>query len=186
MYRAVNKPNNWCVQSQSVRRMLLTLTNCVAAVVGGLGSHQQLVNGHVAHTKQLYVYEKTKYAYQLLGTIGLWVIKLSVLFFYRRIFSVGALRIVNTVFMCLTVAWGLAFTFTVAFQCTPVSTLWNEFEIEYGNACIKVQDFYLAVAISDLILDIMILALPIPHLWVLQMPLRQKLAVGGMFLTGSM
>ncbi|KAI1479226.1 hypothetical protein F4774DRAFT_425911 [Daldinia eschscholtzii] len=147
-----------------------------ATTVGGLGTHQILVNGQLAHTEQLYVYEKTKYVCELLGTIGLWVIKLSVLLFYRRIFSVRAFRIVNNIFIGLTVSWGIAFTFTVAFQCTPVSTLWDKFETDYGPYCIKIQPSSFALAISDLILDALILVIPMPH--------RQKIAVAGMLLLG--
>lgn len=144
------------------------------------------MNGVVSHTTQLYIYEKTKYTYQLLGTIGLWVVKLSILLFFRRIFSVQAFRSVNNIFIGITVAWGIAFTFTVAFQCTPVSTIWNKFEMEYTANCVQVHPFYLFLAISDLILDISIYFLPIPHVWQLQLPLRQKFAVGGIFLLGSM
>ncbi|KAG8169977.1 hypothetical protein KVR01_000722 [Diaporthe batatas] len=163
----------------------LSVNQIIAVKFGGLGGHQDLVNGQIAHTPQLYAYEKTKYAYQLLGTIGLFVVKLSVLFFYRRIFSVRAFNIVNTVFIYLTLAWGLAFTFAGAFQCTPVSTLWDKFEIEYGDSCVNVQPFYLGFGVSDLILDVLIFALPMPHLYSLQMPMRQKLAIGGIFFLGS-
>lgn len=170
----------------SAARVQLTRALHVATTLGGLGAHQLLVDGQIAHTQQLYVYEKTKYAYQLVGSIGLWVIKLSVLFLYRRIFSVGAFRLANTVMICITVAWGLAFTFAMAFQCSPVSTIWEKFELEYGNSCVSVQPFYLAAAICDLVLDILILLLPVHPLWLLQMPIRQKLAVGGIFFLGFM
>ncbi|KUI60550.1 hypothetical protein VP1G_07745 [Cytospora mali] len=85
----------------------------------------------------------------------------------------------------LTVAWGLALTFTTAFQCTPVSAFWETFDGEHSSFCVSIQHFYLAVAVSDLILDIMILLLPIPPVWALQIPMRQKLAVGGTFFLGS-
>ncbi|KAI5859277.1 hypothetical protein GGS23DRAFT_586416 [Durotheca rogersii] len=163
----------------------LSITQIIATEAGGLGSHQELVDGQVAHTTQLYVYEKTKYTYQLLGTVGLWVIKLSVLLFFRRIFSVRSFRVINDVFIGITVAWGIAFTFTVALQCTPVSTLWEKFEIEYGDSCITVQPFYFSLAISDLILDVVIFILPVPHLWQLQLPWREKVGVAGIFLLGS-
>ncbi|KAI1764515.1 hypothetical protein GGR53DRAFT_530338 [Hypoxylon sp. FL1150] len=148
-------------------------------------ARSQLVNGQAAHTEQLYVYAKTKYAYQLIGTVGLAVIKLSVLLFYRRIFSVRAFRTVNNILIGLTVAWGVAFTFAVAFQCVPVSTFWDKLEKDYGDSCVKVQPFYLALAISDLLLDAAIFIVPIPHVQRLQMHWKQKIAVTGIFLLGS-
>lgn len=176
--------DDWITIPSMIICIGLGVNQIVATTLGGLGAHQLLVDGQIAHTQQLYVYEKTKYAYQLVGSIGLWVIKLSVLFLYRRIFSVGAFRLANTVMICITVAWGLAFTFAMAFQCSPVSTIWEKFELEYGNSCVSVQPFYLAAAICDLVLDILILLLPVHPLWLLQMPIRQKLAVGGIFFLG--
>ncbi|KAI1503409.1 hypothetical protein F5X99DRAFT_375153 [Biscogniauxia marginata] len=177
--------DDWIAVASMFICIALSITQIIATTKGGLGGHQELINGQAAHTTQLYVYEKTKYAYQLLGTIGLWVIKLSVLLFYRRIFSISAFRTANNVFLGLTVAWGIAFTLVVAFQCLPVSNIWNKFEIEYGNSCIQVQPFYLALAISDVLLDVSICIMPIQHVRRLQMPLRQRIAVASIFLLGS-
>ncbi|RYP49056.1 hypothetical protein DL768_005146 [Monosporascus sp. mg162] len=157
----------------------------IATTSGALGSHQELLDDKVAHTKQLYIYEKSKYTYQVVGTAGLCVIKLSILLFYRRIFTIGAFRLVNNALIGVTIAWGIAFTFTTVFQCTPVSTVWNKFEVEYGTACLQVHPFYFSIAISDLILDVLIYFLPIPHLWQLHLPMREKLSVLGIFLLGS-
>ncbi|RYP55422.1 hypothetical protein DL769_010185 [Monosporascus sp. CRB-8-3] len=156
-----------------------------ATTSGGLGSHQELLDGKVVHTNQLYIYEKTKYTYQLVGTAGLGIIKLSVLLFYRRIFTIGAFRLVNNAFIGVTIAWGIAYTFATALQCTPVSTIWNEFELDYGTSCVRVQALYFSIAVSDLILDVLIYLLPIPHLCQLHLPMREKLAVVGIFLLGS-
>jgi hypothetical protein len=158
----------------------------IATILGGLGTHQILVDGQLAHTRQLLVYEKTKYTFHVLGTVGLGVIKLSVLFFYRRVFAIRAFYIINNAFIGLTIAWTIAITFALAFQCYPVHLFWDLYESEYPEHCVNVTDLYIAVAISDMVLDILIFLLPIPHLWTLKMPLRRKLAVGGVFLTGSM
>jgi hypothetical protein len=63
---------------------------------------------------------------------------------------------------------------------------WEAFESEYPLYCVDVKAFYLAVAVSDLILDVMIFFLPMPHLATLKMPWRRKFAVGGIFFLGSM
>lgn len=144
------------------------------------------MDGQLAHTEQLYNYEYTKYTYQVLGTIGLWVIKLSVLLFFRRIFQVRIFRLINDIFIGLTIAWGISFTFAVAFQCSPPHKFWTVFESEYPLHCVDVKALYLSVAASDLILDVMIFLLPLPHLATLKMPWRRKIAVGGIFLLGSM
>ncbi|RYP16054.1 hypothetical protein DL765_005370 [Monosporascus sp. GIB2] len=63
--------------------------------------------------------------------------------------------------------------------------MWNKFEFEYGMSCVKLYRFYSSVAISDLVLDILIYFLPVPHLWQLHLPIKERLGVIGIFLLGS-
>ncbi|RYP70638.1 hypothetical protein DL771_005351 [Monosporascus sp. 5C6A] len=134
---------------------------------------------------RFYSRSKTRYTYQVVGTAGLCIIKLSVLLFYRRIFTIGTFRLVNNALIGVTIAWGIAFTVTTAFQCAPVSSIWDEIEVGFSTACVQVRPYYFSFAISDIILDVLIYVLPIPHLWQLHMPMREKLAVVGIFLLGS-
>lgn len=88
--------------------------------------------------------------------------------------------------IALTIAWGVAFTLATIFQCTPISTIWTKFEMNYIPYCTNQRQFYLAGAVSSLILDIMIFTLPFPPLMRLNMALKQKFAIGSIFLLGSM
>ncbi|KAF3766659.1 hypothetical protein M406DRAFT_355317 [Cryphonectria parasitica EP155] len=177
--------DDWITIPSAIICVGLAINQLIATTIGGLGTHQILVDGQLAHTHQLYVYEYTKYTFHVLGTIGLGIIKLSVLFFYRRIFAIRAFRIINNVFIVITIAWTIAITFALAFQCYPVHNFWDLFESEYTEHCVEVTALYLAVAVSDMVLDILIFLLPVPHLYSLKMPLGRKLAVCGIFLLGS-
>jgi hypothetical protein len=87
----------------------------------------------------------------------------------------------------LVVAWTIAFTSTMAAQCSPPTNFWEQFEIDYAtHGCINVQMFYEALAYSDLILDVLVLILPIPTVLSLKMPWKQKIAVLDILLLGSM
>ncbi|KAI1496309.1 hypothetical protein F5X99DRAFT_424791 [Biscogniauxia marginata] len=157
-----------------------------ATTAGGLGSHQELVGGELSHTTKLYIYEKTRYAYEVIGSFGLCITKLSVLFFFRRLFQVRPFYIVNNILIGVTIAWGIAYTVSTASQCTPISTIWDRLETEYRYFCLDIFSFYLlSYAASDLMLDLIIFTLPLPMLWQLRMPWRKKLAVAGIFLLGS-
>ncbi|KAI0396808.1 hypothetical protein F5Y17DRAFT_59876 [Xylariaceae sp. FL0594] len=181
-------PDDWITLPAATLIVALAIVQIIAATAGGLGGHQiRGPDGEQIHTTQLTVYEKTRYAYEVIGAIGLTLIKLSVLLFFRRIFRVRAFILVNNIVIGLTVAWGISYTFALAFQCVPVSTLWDHFESDYINyQCVEVLPFYLSFAYSDLILDVIIFVLPIPHLWNLKMPLRQKLGVAFIFFLGSL
>jgi len=52
--------------------------------------------------------------------------------------------------------------------------------------CINVEWFYRAMAIPNTLTDGLILALPMPLIWRLQLPKRQKIALCGVFLLGSL
>lgn len=134
---------------------------------------------------QLISLDQCKYALQVLGTLELGVIKASILLFYRRLFTLRKHLIINNVVFAVVVAWGVAFTLVIVFQCLPVSTIWTQFEIDYTPYCINQQAAYMGLAVSDLILDLLIFALPVPVVIQLRLPLRQKFAVGGIFLLGS-
>ncbi|KAI0115640.1 hypothetical protein GGR51DRAFT_414774 [Nemania sp. FL0031] len=180
--------DDWLALPAVVLCVAIAIVQIIAATAGGLGGHQQLdENGQPGHTAQLYVYEKTRYAYEVIGAAGLCLIKLSVLFFFRRIFRVRVFIMVNNVVIGLTAAWGIAYIFALAFQCAPPSILWEKLESEYGTEnCVMVLPLYLSFAFSDLILDIIIFILPVPHLWQLVMPTRQKLGVASIFFLGSL
>ena len=193
--------------SELVLEMKVPRSFNTAAELGSMGSHQRLgPDGDLIHTPELYTYEKvcdiisfceityllmsdkTKYTLQLLGPFNLAVIKLSILLLYRRIFYTGAyktFKTINNIVIGVNIAWGLAFVFALAFQCKPPSNFWTKFELEYTAYCVDVQSLYLASGISDLILDIIVISLPIPLILRLQMPNKDKLAVAGMFLLSS-
>jgi hypothetical protein len=122
----------------------------------------------------------------LLATITLAFTKTSVIFLYRRIFTVRSFRLITNVAIAITTAWGISFALVTAFQCTPVSTIWTQFEMNYAPFCINQQAFYMATAVTDVVIDLFIFSMPIPMVLKLHLPMRQRIAVAGMFLLGGM
>lgn len=59
----------------------------------------------------------------------------------------------------LVIGWCISVTFTVIFECQPVGSYWQPLSQQH---CIDSQKFYWANGISNLLLDVMILCLPIP------------------------
>ncbi|KAJ5942015.1 hypothetical protein N7516_002183 [Penicillium verrucosum] len=110
-------------------------------------------------------------------------IKVSILLLYRRIFSVPKFRLVSLVTGCLVLSWCLAVFITVLLQCRPISLNWNK---EQAGTCINPKPFFFGNAISNLLIDVVILALPIPMVFQLQLRLSQKLTVLGIFLLGGL
>ena len=54
-----------------------------------------------------------------------------------------------------------------------------------GVHCVDMMAFFYANSVSDVLLDVAILALPVPLVWGLRLGWRRKCAVGGMFALGG-
>lgn len=79
------------------------------------------------------------------------------------------------ILLCISV------TFADLFQCSPMEKAW------YGNTegkCIDQLMFFTSTAIVNIILDFTLLALPLPMLWRVQRPLRQRIALVLIFCVG--
>jgi hypothetical protein len=160
----------------------------IGACIGQFGQHQKQVfgpDGKLIHDPDLKKYEKIKFSIQLMSVTLLGFSKLSLVFLYRRIFSSPTFRKVVDVFIGILIAWLIAFELATLFQCTPISTIWTRFEYEYGPYCIQVVPYYYTISVTDTLTDVIIMILPLPIIWNLHMPLKQRLAVAGMFLLGA-
>lgn len=85
----------------------------------------------------------------------------------------------------IVASWAISFTCAMIAQCSPVSYFWQAFEIDYPKQCIQVQLVYQGLAYSDVILDVLILALPVPMVASLHMPWRTKIKVIDVLMLGA-
>ena len=110
---------------------------------------------------------------------------MSILLFYKRIFRGRVFEILVLILEVLAITWGISFFFATLFECFPISQVWNTF---YGQPrhCYDYLPMFMATAISNMIIDILIILLPWHMIWKLQMPTRQKIAVGVIFTLGAL
>ena len=111
-------------------------------------------------------------------------IKLSLLFLYRRIFHGTIFNITTWVLIGLTIAWTLSFFLALLLQCVPVTISTVTGSKSASSHCIDQIPVTFAVTSSGTVMDFLILLVPIPNVWKLQMPLRNKLALVGIFAIG--
>lgn len=85
----------------------------------------------------------------------------------------------------VVIVWTVAFFFANMLQCIPLSLNWTGLG---GNnfQCIDENMMYLGQAFSDVITDVMILSMPLPCIWALQMSKKCKVAICGVFLLGAL
>ncbi|KAL9592091.1 MAG: hypothetical protein Q9179_007064 [Wetmoreana sp. 5 TL-2023] len=110
-------------------------------------------------------------------------IKFSVLFFYHRIFPIRKFTMWSIAVGAVVIAWFIAFVFGIFFACRPLAYQWDK---SIKGRCLDplVVSYFLA-APADIATNFALLALPIPWLWGLQMPLRRKIAITFIFVLGS-
>lgn len=103
-----------------------------------------------------------KWAFNLLQVLILGSIKLSVISFYRRIFRGKAFDFYSKGMLAIVCTWTIAFFFTVLFECrTDFRYLWSTL-LDLLTHCTNDVMYLKAYAISDVITDGLILAMPIP------------------------
>ncbi|KZL64382.1 integral membrane protein, partial [Colletotrichum incanum] len=142
-----------------------------------------IYNGLGKHTNELSLEE---YAVQfklilasgvtwLLGTV---FIKMAILWLYTRIFATAQFKRWSRILMGITGAYGVAFLILFMSRCSPMSQQWAP--VPDGHCRDITIDQIVSVTIN-IVVDIAMTALPMPALWGLQMPLRNKIAVSAMF-----
>ncbi|MCJ1469122.1 hypothetical protein MMC07_007755 [Pseudocyphellaria aurata] len=132
--------------------------------------------------------QKVEYIFLCLELLGFGLVKLSVIFFCRRIFCdvfKNNFDMITKFLITLVIIWSVGFTFAMIFECgTSFWALFSTAENLVKN-CAKTLKLAEAFVISDVITDLMILCLPLPMVWRLQMSTRRKISATGVFLLGS-
>ncbi|TGO33320.1 hypothetical protein BHYA_0252g00010 [Botrytis hyacinthi] len=128
-----------------------------------------------------------QYFFDWIGAFEFGLLKLSILFFYRRIFYTGTrtvFDIINMAFIVFVIVWMLAMGIGAIFLCkTDPRSAWGPVVV-IASKCSAQLPFLEGYAISDFIMDVFIWTLPIPKIWGLHMTVRRKLAVIAVFLVG--
>lgn len=136
----------------------------------GLGRHIEVVpSGNISPFLKLLWVE-----YYIFDA-GTAIAKTSALLFYTRIFSKAKPRFKWAVWTVhiLNAIWLIAIIFAVIFECSPIRKAWVP---ELPGSCDNADTLWMGSGIPSLIIDFMILVLPLPVLWQLQVqPVRKYL-----------
>ncbi|KAJ4262959.1 hypothetical protein NW762_006572 [Fusarium torreyae] len=112
------------------------------------------------------------------------LLKTSLLFFYLRIFPGTAQKLLwgTVIFNCV---YGLLFMLLAAFQCTPVSFFWHNWDHEHEGTCMNSSAIGWANAAISIALDAWMLAIPMWYLRRLKLHWKKKIGVAAMFVVGT-
>jgi hypothetical protein len=121
----------------------------------------------------------------VLGILSIGLVKLSVVLLYRRIFTVSRVfNIYSTVLLVLVASWTLAFLAANIFMCgTHPTAAWTSGAM-LRKYCYNTSHATTARALTNVIMDVIIVVSPMPIVWRMRMTMTQKVQVTGIFALG--
>ncbi|KAF2842127.1 hypothetical protein M501DRAFT_1054858 [Patellaria atrata CBS 101060] len=121
---------------------------------------------------------------EMLYFAGLTSVKISIILFYLRSFgTTKKTRWLIMAMMMFVVAYAIARIFSTLFQCRPFSYFWDRTQ---PGTCVNYYALLFSHTIINMVTDVVLLAFPMPIVWQLHIPLRQKVAICGVFCVGGL
>jgi len=127
-------------------------------------------------------------------TLASGLVKMSVLLFYRRLSSRSvspAFRWIMRIMMVVVGGYTIAFILVLILTCKPIEAYWLQVKLSnvlnkqgYPHECINEGADIVANGIVSTVQDFIVAFLPSLLCWNLQMPIRQKFALYGIFAIG--
>ncbi|KAL0256750.1 hypothetical protein SLS55_009147 [Diplodia seriata] len=136
------------------------------------------------HPHQITNVLKYYYFGEIFYVVALGISKISILFFYLRVFPAKEFRSIIYVVMAFSVAYTIVFGIVTALQCQPVSYAWNQWDGLHEGHCNNIHLQSWVAAAVNICLDTVVMILPLKHLANLNMDLKKKLMVMAMFSVG--
>ncbi|KAI8959242.1 hypothetical protein F5Y11DRAFT_13691 [Daldinia sp. FL1419] len=154
-------------------------------VQGAITGHSPIEDNWPVTTELEHTAQKYKYAFQITEKLTFGFIKLSILFLWKRIFRPTKYFVISCWIMIgIISAWSIAFCFATIFQCGTRWT-WNWAPIGiFLTQCTNTLNLLTVFTGTDLLTDFIIMFMPVPLIWNLQMPRRNKIGVTSIFMLG--
>ncbi|KAG5932124.1 hypothetical protein E4U59_007719 [Claviceps monticola] len=113
----------------------------------------------------------------------IWCLKGCILFFYRRLTLVTKQKRLVYIAAVACVCSYIATIGVVLLRCLPFQRNWQIWPYP-GDECGSPNQIFLTLVITNVSTDLLILYIPLPLLWVVQLPLSRKIIYGFWLTTG--
>ncbi|PLB48302.1 hypothetical protein P170DRAFT_411057 [Aspergillus steynii IBT 23096] len=162
--------------------MSLNVLSLVLINAGLVGYHMDVIAATNPHL--LVPWAKCLYATPPVYSAACCFPRVILLTLYLRIVHAQKpYRVACFALITFVVALGVADTLAGAFECWPVAYLWDK-SIPDGH-CFDIPLFYHWGTLPNVLVDLMMLILPQPVIWYLQVPAQVKFGLAATLLTGS-
>ncbi|PGG99924.1 hypothetical protein AJ79_08361 [Helicocarpus griseus UAMH5409] len=174
--------SDYCIIAACIFTVALESVSITGVIQCGIGY------GHTTDVAMQYGLEpitkllKLLIPLQFLWALSLSFCKVSILLVYIKVFPVPMVIWVGRGTMAFIAAWALATIIAGCVICRPFAFNWDQ-TIPGGKCGNQVLSFTVT-GVLNLITDVMVLVLPLPHLYKLQMRLYKKLVLIAVFSIG--
>ncbi|PVI05356.1 hypothetical protein DM02DRAFT_584324 [Periconia macrospinosa] len=120
-------------------------------------------------------------AFPILWTVVTCFSKISVLFMYTSVFVQESMARWARYIGAFLVTWNVATIIAGLTLCRPFARNWNR---TIPGSCGSPSKLYTSIMVINMTIDVILLGLPLPYLFSLQMPLRRKIVASGMMTIG--
>lgn len=121
---------------------------------------------------------------ELLYITALALTKISILFFYLKVFPKRSFRICAWILIGFNLIYALTYDFLLIFQCNPISGAWTFWDGETESKCLSINILGWSAAAINIALDLAVIVLPLPSLFGLSLSMRKRLQIIAMFAVG--
>ncbi|KAJ5795064.1 hypothetical protein N7457_001663 [Penicillium paradoxum] len=169
--------------------IVLGLVAAVAmAVITSVATEDWGMNRHIwdIEMSRLATVQKLNLSFQIMFSVSSSFTKLSLLWFCRRLIVKGNFTLYNWTYISAMIFVGgssILFILISVFQCTPISAYW-QLSPPKPYRCMNEGAITFSASVINIFTDFIVTALPMPLIWRLKLPTRQRLAVISIFALG--
>ncbi|KAI0970427.1 hypothetical protein F4678DRAFT_436795 [Xylaria arbuscula] len=145
----------------------------------GLGKHLRDIPPDTDFTTSNILF----YAHQPIYYISVSLTKVSIILFYFRLLPQKSYRVFLWFMMVFVILTGVSFTIAGIFQCSPIASAWNA---NIHGTCFNQAALFYANGGFNIAQDSILYVLPTPILWKMNLPLKQRIALIGVFIVGGL
>ncbi|KAL7269025.1 hypothetical protein RUND412_008326, partial [Rhizina undulata] len=170
------RADDWIMVIATVFATTFTIVNCVSLEYGWGRHYWDLKEEWFTPSRKLSL--MCEMIFVLCSTAT----KLSILTFYLRLVTTMRFKVFIYIGFAMVGSLGVSYIFIAIFHCRPVSAYWT---ISTGHInCLNEYPLFLSQAVLNTFTDFYVFALPIPTVWRIRLPHRQRVVLVGLFALG--
>lgn len=123
------------------------------------------------------------YGVAIIYSVGYGMVKISILCLCHRVFALTRFRMIAKFWICFLILNMIAAFVTSVFACNPIAGFWDA---SVSAWCVNDVVEIMCFAVINIITDLVVLIMPMPIIWHLNIARRQKYILSAIFVLGSL